>query len=204
MRNNRSFIFGLILISLGILIIVRITFGVNVIGILISLWPLLLIVIGWQIIRNARRPRAREERADTADTVTAPGGFDMPEGLPADVIRHSSVIGDTSMRLTSRNFKGGSVSSVIGDIHLNLSGIDFPAGEKMINVSGIIGDVNITLPKDLYVHVRGNSVIGDIYLLGQKTGGFFRHLTYQSEGYAAAGKRLYITISLVIGDIYTA
>ncbi|MFC1477294.1 cell wall-active antibiotics response protein LiaF [candidate division KSB1 bacterium] len=195
MRDTRAFVVGGILIFFGIMLVIDSTLGLDFI---LDLWPLILVYIGWQIIRRAQASIGDKNKAAEQEKT------DIPEGLPTDMLHQTSFIGDTSIRITSQQFQGGTITSFFGDIHLNLSEIDVSDVEKPIKITSIIGDVNITLPKDFTFRIRGNSVIGDIYILGQKTGGIFRHLAYRSEGYTGSDKKLLITVSSLIGDMHIA
>ncbi|MFC1493470.1 cell wall-active antibiotics response protein LiaF, partial [candidate division KSB1 bacterium] len=113
-----------------------------------------------------------------------------------------NLIGNTSIRFTSKNFQGGDGTSIIGDTHINLSEIDFPPGEKTIRLTNIIGDIHITLPKDFAVKARGNAIIGKIKIYDEIEDGFFRNVFYRSDNYSEQEKRLHIDVSSIIGDIF--
>ncbi|MFC1729091.1 cell wall-active antibiotics response protein LiaF [candidate division KSB1 bacterium] len=198
MKENRSLVIGVILIAAGFIVILEKIFDIGIFSIIFNLWPLLLILVGWQIIKRAKDSSKRSAENTTGEKY--PGH----EGVETDSLNQSSFIGDISTRVFSKNFTGGNVSGFIGNIHLNLSEIDVTEGEKTVNVSGIIGDINITVPKDFAYRIRGNSIVGDIHILGEKTGGIFRHLSFRSDGYSEAEKQLNINVSLVIGDIHIA
>lgn len=204
-RQDRNKIFGVILVGLGIIFLVEILFGSNLFDFLISLWPLILIVIGWKILRDAKRSQRKHEYEDEGKSSfeeKSSKGFSKES--EEDRFAHSAIIGDTSIRLTTKNFQGGNASSVIGDIHVNLSEIDFDSGERKLRFSTVIGDSNITMPKDFAFNITGSSVIGDIHIFGQKAEGLFRNLSYKSQNYDTAEKRIKIFVSSVIGDIHIA
>jgi len=204
MKDTRNFAIGVILIAFGFLFILEEIFDVDIFDVIFSLWPLLLILAGWYLIKKTNKSRPERPAGTPGDSQAGEIPLGESTGMLYESLHESSFIGDTSIRVTSKDFKGGSVRNIIGDIHLNLSEIDTKSGEKTIYVSGVIGDINITLPKDFVYRVRGNSILGDISIVGQKTGGIFRHLAFRSDGYSHGEKQLNITASLVIGDIHIA
>lgn len=103
--------------------------------------------------------------------------------------------------MTSKDFTGGHVSTVFGDLHLDLTEMDIPTGEHVLTLNGVFGDIQVTLPANLKVQAKANVVIGDISILDEKADGFFVNRTHESEGYASAKKKLYVAASQVIGDI---
>ncbi len=201
MKDNRPLVVGIILITLGFLFIFEGLFDFDVVDIIFDLWPLILVFVGWQIIKGKRKVHSDDCCDTPAENAETAGTFDSTGAYTVDNLKHSSFIGDTSLRISSKNFLGGSVSSFIGDTHLNLSEIEMSGSEKTLNVSSVIGDVYITLPKDFTYRIRGSSIIGDIYILGQKTGGLFRHLAFRSQNHSSSEKQLHINVSSVIGEI---
>lgn len=212
MKDRRGLIAGIILISLGFAFLLEEVFDIDIFDLIFDFWPLILILIGWHLISKNRKKVNGEQREFHAeiniDSSADPSEEKQKTGAGNDwdysTLNESAVIGDISLRVTSKTFRGGSMKTVIGDIHLNLSEIDTTAGEKAIDISGVVGDVHVTLPNEFVYRIRGNSIIGDISLVGEKTGGMFRHLNFRSENYSSGDKQLNINISLVIGDIHVS
>jgi len=197
--RDRNKIFGIVLVGLGVIFL----FGDNFFDFLVSLWPLFLIAIGWKILRDTKKDQAKHDYEDSNKSSSEKGSpKDFSSESQDDRFDHSAIIGDTSIRITTKNFQGGNASSVIGDIHVNFSEIDFDKGERDMRFSTVIGDSNITLPKDFAFYITGNSVIGNIHIFGQKAEGFFRNLSYKSQNYDSKEKKIKIFVSSVIGDIH--
>lgn len=205
-KKDKNKIIGLVLFGLGVIFLL----GVNFIDFLFTLWPLILIAIGWKILRDTKRVRSKHDYEDSnrsSEDSSKPSyeqkssrGFSTES--TDDRFDHSAFIGDTSIRITTKNFQGGNASSVIGDIHVNLSEIDFEPGERYLRFSTVIGDSNITLPKDFAFNITGSSVIGDIHIFGQMAEGIFRNLSYKTQNYSTEEKKIKIFVSSVIGDIH--
>lgn len=188
-RNGGLFVGGL-LIALGVIFLLD-RFDIMDIGELFStFWPLILVAIGLKMIldRDRTRPKSHSSASD-------------PELQSQPSLQHNRVFGDIRSKVTSKEFTGGHVSTVFGDLHLDLSEMDVQNGEQVLTLNGVFGDIQVTLPANLKVQAKANVVIGDINILDEKADGFFVNRTHETEGYASAKKKLYVAASQVIGDI---
>jgi len=180
---------GFLLISLGVIFLLDKLDVMDVGDFFSTFWPVILIVIGFRLILNRNAGGSAESSKDTL--------IQNDE----QSVKYSKVFGDVKLRLESQDFNGGSISIMIGEIALDLSRADIKAGDKILTLSGVIGEISVTLPKTLNVSVKANVTIGDIKILDTSDDGFSITRTYQSEGYETAKKKLYISVSQVIGDI---
>ncbi len=195
--RNYTHIAGIILMVFGLAMVFEGIFGFDFFDIIFKLWPLILIYIGWRIMQRGKSSLdAQGEDSKSTENYFSEGHNETDESLSG-----ISSFGDSSIRLTSKDFNGGSATSTIGDIHLNLSEIDFKDGEKHLKLSNTIGDMHLTCPKDIAVKIRANCIIGTVKLYSDVADGFMKTLYYRTEGYSEKEKRLYIELSTVIGDI---
>ncbi len=178
---------GFLLIALGVIFLLDkldiIDFG----DFISTFWPVILIAIGIKLVLNKNTDGSTESK----ETLT----------LSEQTVKYSKVFGDIKLHVDSQDFNGGSISTVLGEIDLDLAKSNIKAGEKILNLSGVIGEISVILPKTLKVSVKANVTVGDIKILDTKDDGFFINRTYQSEGYETAKQKLYISVSQVIGDI---
>jgi predicted membrane protein len=194
---------GLILLILGILFLLNnlemMSFGY----IARTYWPLILILIGLSMLIRSQRPPVRME-------VSAPGpassfGSGAAHGptseTSADTVSETSVFGNISLKPTSRNFKGGTLSTVFGTIDLNLSSAELATGEQHLSANSVFGSVHITLPKDIGLYVRSTCLLGDITVMNQKKGGIVSDVAFKSDNYDTSTKKLVISASQVLGEI---
>ena len=180
---------GLLLISLGVIFLLD-KLDIMDIGDFFRLfWPVILIVIGVKLILNRSAGGSAERNKETL--------IQNDE----QSIKYSKLFGDVKLKLESQDFNGGSISVMLGEIDLDLAKSNIKACEKILTLSGVIGEISVILPKTLEVCVKANVTIGDIKILDTTDDGFFINRTYQSKGYETAKKKLYISVSQVIGDI---
>ncbi len=189
-KSKRGELFwGFLLISLGVIFLLDKLDVMDVGDFFSTFWPVVLIVIGFRLILNKNAGGSSKSNKETL--------IQNDE----QSVKYSKVFGDVKLRLESQDFNGGSISIMIGEIDLDLSKSNVKEGEKNLTLSGVIGEISVTLPKTLKVSVKANVTIGDIKILDTTDDGFFINRTYQSEGYATAKQKLYISVSQVIGDV---
>ncbi|MFQ5674764.1 MAG: cell wall-active antibiotics response protein LiaF [bacterium] len=188
-KNKSAVYWGIIMIALGVIFLLDELDIMDAGDFFSRFWPLILIAIGVKMIltRQETSSTASNDREQLADS--------------SDPVKYSKVIGDINLKLETKALEGGNIGTTIGDMKIDLSDIDMATGEKTLSIDGMIGDVRVILPKTLKVTVKANVTIGDIQLLDITGDGFFLSRSYKSQGYDKAQKKLYISISEVIGDI---
>ncbi len=180
---------GVLLITLGVVFLLDKLDVMDVGDFFSTFWPVILIVIGFKLILNRNAGGSAESSKETL--------IQNDE----QAVKYSKVFGDVKLRLESQDFRGGSISTMLGEIDIDLSELNIKEGEQTLTLNGVIGEISVMLPKTLKVSVKANVTIGDIKILDTTDDGFFINRTYQSEGYETAKKKLYISVSQVIGDI---
>jgi predicted membrane protein len=126
---------------------------------------------------------------------------DVKQNVTGELFHEASVFGDFKVNVESKNFKGGSVSTVFGGGHIDLSKAGIAEGEHWLRVSGVFGDVTITLPEGCACSVTGNVLFGDLRIFDEKKSGFSSDLYYVSPGYDTARNKLRLSLSQVFGNI---
>jgi lia operon protein LiaF len=182
-RGFGTFVWGAILIILGILILfdnLRIfEFWVS----LGKLWPFILILVGiWMIYK-------RSEVTSKRVGVT-PKQKNLSQGF-----------GDLIINAKDMDPDGLNLSSGFGDVEVNLTKARFEEKEHHINISSGFGDVRVMLPQDVPVNAFGKSLAGKIDILGRTADGLGNSLTYKDENYDASTKKVQINAKLGFGDI---
>ena len=116
-------------------------------------------------------------------------------------IMHSNTFGDINVTLDTKNFQGGEIKTVFGDIKTDLSKLDIVEGEQKLYLNCVFGDIKVNVPRDLALKIQANCTAGDIKIFDEKWGGLGQSRSYQSQNYEHASKKLYIIISHVFGDL---
>ncbi len=201
--QRRPIIGGLILIVLGVLFLLD-NLEIASFGHIVSTyWPLILILIGVNILMRRSSPTVTVSTAEEAKPETKSAGAPVIayQESSTETFHHSSVFGDVTLKVTSKNFKGGSANTVFGDVEVDLSNIELSHGEHILRLNGFFGGVKLTLRNDIPATIICHCVLGDIFVMGQRRGGLSQELIYKSEGYDAAEKKLKVYASQVFGQV---
>jgi predicted membrane protein len=190
--------FGLLLILAGAFFLLDTMNVIDVRTAFHQFWPLLLVLWGFWVIM---RPRGDARHAPTSGTAGSQVFGDLDTGSAADILEHSNVFGDVRIKVTSQNFRGGTISTVFGDAVIDCSGAALADGEQVLAVSGVFGDCTFRLPKGTHYSLSANTLFGSIRAPFESREGISAALTFESKEYAAAGKRLRLRLSQVFGDV---
>lgn len=194
-RHHAKF-WGLLFIVIGSLFFFE-KIGLFEVGNFLStFWPIILIGIGlWILFKRKEQCRANEEQAHSYQ------GGDRAVKNDSERVVMSNILGNVKITIHSKSFQGGHISTVFGDMVVDLSEIDIQKGDKNLTLHNIFGDIKVKPPKNVAFSIKGNCVAGDITLSGNRQSGLFPKLHYKSEGFDQALKRLRIYASHVFGDI---
>ncbi len=186
MRKN--YFFGVVLITIGGLFLLD-NLGVADFGDIVhDFWPLILVIWGLSILMR------RKETTTFTETTTIPT-------IDTELIHESNVFGDTYVNVSSQNFKGGSISTTIGDCDVDLSKVSIAEGEHILRIHSVFGDSRITVPKDAAVSISASATAGSLILFSQRKEGFTPNLQTSTPNYETSSRRLKIIVSKVFGDI---
>ena len=184
----RNLFWGIVLITFGILFLLDNLGYADFHELIHDYWPLILIIWGFSLLVPKRSQPHHQV-----------GG--ISQQVSSDLLHQSNVFGDIFTKITSQNFKGGSLSTVFGDCDVDLSAATLAEGEHELRIHSVFGDSLLILPQDAAVSVTANSMFGDLTILGKHKSGFSPALQSISSPYPASTKRLKIIISKVFGDV---
>lgn len=144
-RDTTGIISGGIILLLGIALLGRnfglITFDMSYIG--KAFWPLIIILIGISILGKSNR--------------NSRGNF--------------AFMGGVDKTKTEWELSSGDYSAIMGGIELDLRKAQFKEREITLNLTAIMGGINITVPEDVAVTCQGTAVLGGVEILGKGSGG---------------------------------
>jgi lia operon protein LiaF len=144
-------------------------------------WPAVIILIGlWMLFGSGNRRVVT--RVDSSETVSH--GF-----------------GDVDMSPGEIGEEGLHINVSAGEIHLDLGGTRFPERENHVHVKLGLGDVKVTVPRDLPVKVEARTGIGDLHVLDNHRDGFGVKLDFQDADYGTARRKLMLVAKAGLGDV---
>ena len=88
-----------------------------------------------------------------------------------------------------------------GDVRLDMSRAQFPAGETTIRVNGFVGDVDVSVPADVAVTVSSSGFIVNAELNAQRVERFLGSAQLTTTDYDAAERKLRLLTAFFVADV---
>lgn len=95
----------------------------------------------------------------------------------------------------------GVISTVFGDITLDLRSADLPAGETELRLLCWVGTVTVLVPADVGLDVTAQSLLGAVRVLDRHEEGLVNDIHVTSEDYASRPHRLLMRLSTLVGEV---
>jgi len=140
------------------------------------LWPVLLILVGISLLRG-RRTASR-----SGGRTAFMGGITMG--------------GETPWTLESSSY-----TAFMGGIELDLTAAEIPEGETLLDLTAIMGSIEVTVPKDLPIVYEGSAILGGVDFLGQEDGGILGSRRIEHQIHSGSDKRLRIQARTIMGGV---
>lgn len=172
MRNRGQFIFGAILLALGLISLISAIFHIDF-GALC--WPILLIAVGIFLVL-----RPRLAGPDSANEV--------------------SLIGERRRR-GSWTVRNEEFWMGVGDIELDMTQATIPPGETVIRFYTFVSDTDVYVPRAVGVTIQVNGFVIDSDLLGRDYDSFLSPVEITSDNYAEAECRLRIEMTGFVANL---
>ena len=89
---------------------------------------------------------------------------------------------------------------LIGDVRLDLSQAQIPAGETQVRIMSFIGDVRLRIPAGVGVSIESTALISNVRAFGKKHESLVAPAHVASEGYEAAERRIRLELFSFISE----
>ncbi|TAM52659.1 MAG: hypothetical protein EPN53_05820 [Acidobacteria bacterium] len=166
--------FGVVLIVVGTWVLL---FNLDVIHEDVwDYWPILLVILGISMVvravggpgggRRGRRGRFAPMDGGESATPGAAAGAAPGEGAatPADdasgTVDCFALLGASRRGSVSQDFRGGSLTAILGGCELDLRQASIRSGQAVIDAFAMWGGVEIKVPQDWTVAVHGTPILG--------------------------------------------
>jgi hypothetical protein len=144
----------------------------------IHFWPVLLILAGgsilWRAMQSSRTvetgslppmppPPATRDAVEHAAAEVASEAGAPPPTRPWDAestVNAVAVLGGVERKCVARDFRGGSLSAIMGGCVLDLRQASIASGEAAIDAFALWGGVEIKVPRDWVVVSKGMPLLG--------------------------------------------
>lgn len=150
LRPGKNIVWGIILVIAGVLLLTN-QFGYTHVRFR-DIWPMGLIALGLWIMLNSSRVKVGWIGKSRSEP-------EMSED-PSSKVNAEAVFGSSERRITSKNFQGGKLAAVFGEVILDLRQADIAGDEAVIHADAVFGSVQIRVPAAWDVVTRGTAVLG--------------------------------------------
>ena len=93
------------------------------------------------------------------------------------------------------------ISTVVGDIALDLRDANLPAGETELALFCWLGTIQVRVPREFGVDVTAQSIVGSVDVLGRREEGVVRDIHVRSDGYDEHVRRVRLRLSTFVGEL---
>ncbi len=93
------------------------------------------------------------------------------------------------------------ISTVVGDISLDLRDAELPPGETELALFCWLGTIQVRVPREYGVDVTAQSFIGSVDVLGRREEGVVRDIHVRSDGYERSAQRVRLRLSTFVGEL---
>lgn len=161
------------------------------------LWPVLIIYFGLSLLFN------RNSDLVVIDMSKEEGEVDVHKKnqKTAHRSKRKQLIGDIKMGSTPWLIDDLDMWVGVGDISIDLTTAILKEGVNHLDLSGWVGDIKVIVPNHVASEVNVEVKLGDVNIFNNRQSGTNRKVSYRSEDYEFADKKLRISISMSIGDI---
>jgi hypothetical protein len=121
-----------------------------------QLWPIVLILLGLNVISRSFRPRG--DGAECMPSQAGQRGERLEHGSRIDA---SATMSGIVLKNDSQEFTGGDISAVMGAVEIDLRQAAI-ATEAVLHLSIIMGGVEIRVPREWSVVIHGSPMLGGI------------------------------------------
>lgn len=121
-------------------------------------WPILLILFGISLLIPKKHKDNKEVESFTYDeTISRPNHKNISS---ENLLRETVILSGLSTRNQSTDFKGGTITSILGGIDIDLRGAEIQEEEVVLQVSVLLGEVDILVPPHWRVEIHGTPILG--------------------------------------------
>jgi hypothetical protein len=173
-----QFITALIFIAFGTVFLGRNLglFEVDLSIIFNIFWPVILILVGFSLLRG------RSQGSSMGNRLVIMGG--------------TKVGGEQPWKLES-----GSYFALMGSIEIDLTAAEIEVGETLLDLTAIMGGIEVKIPADLAVIYDGSAILGGVSFKDQEDGGFIGGRRVEQNITSGADKIVRIQARAIMGGV---
>jgi lia operon protein LiaF len=93
------------------------------------------------------------------------------------------------------------LSVAIAEVRIDLTKALLEQKDTVLNLQGVIGDIDVIVPEDVGLSVNASVLIGQIQVAGEKGAGAVNRLVWRSPNFEIAEHRILLNISYAVADV---
>ncbi len=140
------------------------------------LFPVILILIGFNLLRG------RAQSSGSGGRFTFMGGANVGGAEPWKL-------------------EGGSYFAFMGGIEMDLTKAEGPEGETVLDLTAIMGGIEVKIPRDMAVIYEGSAVLGGVSFKDQEDGGIIAGRKIEQNIDQSNGRRVRIQARAILGGV---
>lgn len=149
--NSKNPTTGIVLIVIGGLFLSGRIFYFDVSDIIADYWPIAVILVGLLIIFQNKTG---------SHSFKGKHNFDKNIETDEDTIDATCTFSENKIKVTSKNFRGGIVTTTLGSHHIDLYDAELADGNNVLEITTVLGEIDLIIPRDWNVNVQVSSVLG--------------------------------------------
>lgn len=184
---------GLVILLLGLLFLLR---NINVVDVGISeiirtYWPLLLIVLGIEIIRISRKICGKVRWIKEEVEREVEGGE----------IRISRKLGSYDFDFKGKELGSGKIELALGEAKIDIQDAIIREGNNILMILSKMGSVKIKASKKQPLMVKARALMGDVKIFENHQSGLSPEVEYKSDTFETSPSKLTLVIRQVMGEV---
>jgi lia operon protein LiaF len=93
------------------------------------------------------------------------------------------------------------LSVAVAEVRIDLTNALLEQKDTLLNLQGVIGDIDVIVPDDVGLSVNASVTLGQIQVAGEKGAGAMNRLVWRSPNFDSADHRILLNISYVAADV---
>ena len=123
-----------------------------------------------------------------------------PQMISSDAAVQQKLLGD--IRLDGEwQVTDEEIWLLVGDVRIDLTQAQIPAGETKFRIFGFVGDVRMIVPAGVGISVQSNAFVTDSRVLGEKRERFLAPMHFATDDYETAERKIRLETGYFVADI---
>ncbi|HOV34727.1 MAG TPA: LiaF-related protein [Candidatus Dojkabacteria bacterium] len=143
---HKSTVSGIFIACVGVFLLCHTLFNISLHG---FFWPIILMGAGVSVLCSAEEKSSKKDEEDNDQ-----------DKVDDNYIDDTRIFWNTSKKLVSKDFTGGTIDNIFGRYLLDLTKCVVSDSGAKLEINTVLGAVDVIVPKNCRVIVNGESIFG--------------------------------------------